>query len=392
MDSTTVDLGSRLRVKPIYPRYKLDETHFVVGDQRGLTLDFTDPHGQAWALMDLLDGALTVGEAVCALRTRFPQLTTADALAGVRRFEQLRLLEDSTASRYDLDTPYCRYVGNVNYFSHFARASTVRGRVQDTLCDSTVTLLGLGGGGSTILELLSGIGIGTVRAFDYDRVEATNLNRQMLFREGDIGCTKVDAARRSIEARNSLQQHQFANRWIDSPETVHDCIAGSGLVISAIDEPHGQILRIVNRACVELNIPCVYGGSQTTRGRVFSVLPFMSGCIDCMFRHYDSMDPQWARASREFLRLGIEAPTLAYVPAIMHVCSLVADEAVRILTGYLPPRSVATQLEVDFETGGVDPFLSWDRDEVGCPTCGTGDEETFAAHIGMCPLHETART
>ncbi len=75
----------------------------------------------------------------------------------------------------------------------------------------------------------------------------------------------------------------------------------------------------------------------------------------------------------------------------MRVCAELADEVVRIRTGYLPPRTVGVQLELDFEAGTAYELTQWrwNRDPVHCPTCGQGDEEAFARRIGSPVMNES---
>jgi molybdopterin-synthase adenylyltransferase len=380
---------ARTRLKPIYPRYREPGDRFRIGAQHEMTLELTDPKGEAWDLLDLLDGERDVGQVIEEMQRRHPNLTREEVGAALDRFDGARLLEDSNPSVFDSDRQYSRYLGNVNYFSHFARADDRRGEKQEKLCSSTVALLGLGGGGSTILTLLSGLGVGTVRAVDRDVVEMTNLNRQLLFAESDIGRPKTEAAARWTRSRGSLQRFEFFDLSIESPDDIGEIVEGCDLVISAVDDPPGIIQRLVNKVCVEATIPCVYGVSQVTRGRVFSVIPRRSGCIDCLFLHYNEMDKNWAQRFRTADWRRPSHATLAFGPNIMRLAAEVTDEAVRILTGYLPSRSVGAQLELNFETGVSYELLRWERTDA-CPTCGSGNEEEVAALLGSRPLRAGA--
>ncbi|MGH9065447.1 MAG: HesA/MoeB/ThiF family protein [Acidimicrobiales bacterium] len=314
-------------------------------------MDIVDPLGQAWALLEFLDGTRPYAEVIAAMLSAFPTLTAPDVAVGIARLDAAGLLDDASPCRFDTDPQLRRYVGNVNYFSHFCHATDRRGDHQEKLSQSTATLLGLGGGGSTIIQLLAAIGIGAVVAVDHDRVDSTNLNRQLLFEEASVGRLKTEAARDLIARRNSVQEYRFVSAFVDSPSCVSKLIAGS------------------------------------TRGRVFSVIPRRSGCIDCLWLHYAGMDPRWASRFRAFNSMQFRPPTLAFAPNLMRLCAEIVDEVVRILTNYLPPRSIGTQLEVDFETGVTTSFLDWPRAE-GCPTCGDGCEEDLAKLLGSPVLRE----
>lgn len=371
------------RAKPIYPRYREDGDAFRIGAQRDSTFEIFDPDRQVWQLLDLLDGSRDAAAAVAEMLRAHPGLTPADVHDAIAHLDRSRLLDDGSASRYDTDPRYSRYLGNVNYFSHFLHSGDQRGANQDRLRDTRVCLLGLGGGGSTVLQLLAGVGVGSIRAADHDRIELTNLNRQLIYRESDVGSTKVDAARAFLGEHNGQIEAEFVDCFVDGPQTAARLIEGADIVVCAVDEPPGIVQRFVNKACVTAGVPCVFGLSQVSRGRVFSIIPGESGCVDCLYMHYDASDPKWAKRFRVFGDIEFHAPTLAYAPNLMRVCAELVDEVVRIRTGYLPPRSIGVQLEMDFETGTTYPLTDWrwQRDP-DCPTCGSGDEEAFAQRIG----------
>jgi molybdopterin-synthase adenylyltransferase len=377
------------RTKPIYPRYWESEQDGLihVGAQRGGTRAIRDPHRHIWELMDLLDGSRNADDVTATMVARHPEIAAEEVCQAIGALDESGLLDDGRPSKYDEDPKYSRYVANVNYFSNFSRSTHQRGGLQDILGETRVALLGLGGTGSTVLQLLLGAGIGKLRAADFDRVEPSNLNRQLIFEESSIGCLKTDAARYYAERRNSLVDYDFVTARLEDVSAVSEIVNGSDIVVSAIDEPRGLVDRLVNKACVINNIPCVYGATQVSRGRVFVVLPFQSGCVDCLWLHYGHVDKSFVSRFRTLIELGFRAPSMAYAPNIMRLCAEMVDELVRVRTGYLPPRAVGVQLEPNYETGGVVVMneWAWERDE-NCPTCGGGNEEDFAEWLGVPPL------
>lgn len=214
-------------------------------------------------------------------------------------------------------------------------------------------------------------------AIDYDRVEKSNLNRQLLYRESDVGDLKTAAAARSLKAMSSSCELQVINQRIEAAEDLHGIVDNADLVVCAIDEPPFLAQRRVNLACVRAGVPCLYAVSQITRGRLFSVLPYESGCFDCLNIHYTIEDPLFVPQFAGFQRLDFDPPTIAFAPDIFRLCGAVAHEAVWLLTGFAPPQTVGTQFEVDFESGRAYPLLGWPRQPEHCPTCGAGREEDW---------------
>src|SRR4051794_25300407 len=205
-----IDANCRPRLKPIYPLYRLDDDTIRVGAQRQLTLEFRDPRGHVWELLRLADGSRDVVSLIQDMRCRFPELSDDAVMDGLERLDRVALLDDA---RFDTRGPgLSRYEGNVNHFLHFVNLSDDPWAPHRTLQGKKVALLGLGGGGSVILPLLAASGIGCITAVDYDRVEKSNLNRQWLYGEADIGRLKTSVAERIVSAINSETELHTVNR------------------------------------------------------------------------------------------------------------------------------------------------------------------------------------
>ena len=151
-----------------------------------------------------------------------------------------------------------------------------------------VTILGSGAFGSTLLSSFAGLGVTNVRIADFDRVELSNLNRQLLFKESDIGRLKIEVAEEFVTERNSSMSVETIRKKISSVDDVKELIADSDLVILAADTPFFFIQRWVNTACVELEIPYIAGGVNVTEGTFYHISPKKTPCLDCFhLYHYD---------------------------------------------------------------------------------------------------------
>lgn len=364
----------RPRLKPIHPAYRLDERAFRIGAQLGITAEFDDPDRQLWCLVTSLDGR-PLASAIESVQLEFPQLSTEEILDGIALLDREGFLEEAFEGA-ELDVAP-RYRPNVNYFSRFIGLAGDRFTPQRQMNSANILLLGLGGGGSNILSLLAGVGPRSITIVDHDVVEESNLGRQLLYRESDIGRPKAVAAAEAMKRMNSSVTIKAHVERVGRVEDLDRLVPGNDLVISVIDEPPFLAQRIVNEAIVRAGVPCVFAASQVSRGRVYTVVPHETGCFDCLNVHYSQRDPQFVTQFAAFSELHFNPPSIAYGPSVFILTATIVDEAVRILTGYAPPRSLGTQFELNFEDGSAFAHPSWPRLVDDCPTCGNGDPESW---------------
>lgn len=355
-------------IKSTLPVYRLNNDIFRIGAQAGITSEFNDPDCEMWDLIKLMDGS-DIEQIVVNLQRLHPNLTEGDILKGLELLDNQGFL-DNYMPETDISP---RYRANVAYFAAFPHTSSERAaKMQRKLNNSKVLLLGLGGGGSNILTLVAGLGFSKITIVDYDTVEVSNLGRQLLYKESDIGRPKTEAAKDNFLLLNSQTEIISINKKINSSKDVESLIDDNDIVICALDEPQFLAQRWVNKAIVKSNVPCVFGASQLTHGRVFSVFPHKTGCFDCLHLYYTQNDSQFIDQFRGFHNIDFEPPTVAYAPAMWEVAACMADEAVRIVTNYVSPQSLGVQFELTYPDYSSFSRPAWPRYDY-CPTCGNGN-------------------
>lgn len=156
---------------------------------------------------------------------------------------------------------------------------------QRRLKDALVTVIGAGGLGSPVLTYLTEAGVGKIRCIDEDVVSISNLNRQFLHGEQDIGKCKVDSAKETLEALNSKVLVEPVCCKV-TKENVRELISGSVAVVDCVDNITARLA--VNEACLQLDIPLVEGGISGFYGFV-TVIGRASACLECMGYH-EGMD------------------------------------------------------------------------------------------------------
>lgn len=136
---------------------------------------------------------------------------------------------------------------------------------QKKLSATKVLLFGVGGLGSPIATYLTAAGIGTLGIIDADKVSESNLQRQTLYCESEVGTSKVECAKRRLLALNSSVKIDAYDCFL-SKVNAEDIISGYDIVVDGCDNFATRF--VVNDACLALGKPYVYGSIQGLNGQV----------------------------------------------------------------------------------------------------------------------------
>jgi adenylyltransferase/sulfurtransferase len=231
---------------------------------------------------------------------------------------------------------------------------------QERLAKSRAVVIGCGGLGTVAAEMLARAGVGSLLVVDRDIVDATNLQRQVLFDEEDARreLPKAEAAGRKLRAINS--EIAIETRVADvNPGDVEEIVAGADVVLDGLDNVETRFL--LNDACVKHKIPWVYGAAIASAGLTMTILPGRTPCLRCLF---ESAPPTGTVATCE--TAGVLAPIVGLI------ASLEVAEALKILAGRL--EAISPHLRtVDVWTGRMDSVdVSAFFQKGKCPACGQG--------------------
>ena len=152
---------------------------------------------------------------------------------------------------------------------------------QERLKSSRVCIIGLGGLGSSIAYYLASAGIGFLGLIDQDKVELSNLNRQILHYEEDVGTVKTQSAADKITKLNPDINVEAHSVELDSAN-IETLLSGYDFVVEASDNFETKFL--VNDTCCKLGIPFVIGGVYQFEGQMMTVIPNETACYRCMFK------------------------------------------------------------------------------------------------------------
>jgi adenylyltransferase/sulfurtransferase len=152
---------------------------------------------------------------------------------------------------------------------------------QEKLKRSRVVIAGAGGLGSPIAIYLTAAGIGMIRIIDHDQVTLSNLNRQILHWEEDIGRRKVDSARTKLKNLNRGVEIEAISETI-TEGNVSQLAEGCDAIVDAMDNLPTRYT--LNRFAIEKKIPFFHGAVNGFEGRAMTVLPGETACLRCMYR------------------------------------------------------------------------------------------------------------
>jgi molybdopterin-synthase adenylyltransferase len=192
---------------------------------------------------------------------------------------------------------------------------------QARLRSSSVLIAGVGALGGTLAHLIVRAGVGRVRLVDRDRVELSNLHRQILFDEQDVaqGAFKAEAAGRKLSVVNSQVQIQAKVLEI-SQSNIDSLMTDVDLILDALDNIATRL--ILNDAAIRLSKPWFHCGVLGSRGELALMIPGRTPCLRCLFPDIEASDnTAWIDT------IGI----LGTVPAF--AAALVANEALKFLSG-----------------------------------------------------------
>jgi len=242
---------------------------------------------------------------------------------------------------------------------------------QQRLASARVLIVGAGGLGCPAAIYLAAAGTGEIGIVDFDKIDLSNIHRQILYSTEDIGRAKIDIARERILAANPNVDVETFDARLSSTNAL-DIMRGFDVVIDASDNFPTRYL--VNDASVMLGIPTIYGSIHRFEGQL-SVFGATNGpCYRCLFR-----EPPPAGSVPNCAEAGV----LGVLPGI--IGTLQATEAIKLLTGIGDPLVgrllLFDALTMSFRTIAL-------RRDPDCPSCGANRSDELIDYDQLCGIPE----
>jgi bacteriocin biosynthesis cyclodehydratase domain-containing protein len=303
-----------------------------------------------------------------SINSLYEEFGKADVEQLIAQLHDLELIEDGADDDFVDASALARYDRQLRYFSDIgSNDGPTPSECQERLREAKIAVLGVGGLGGSAALWLACTGVGEMWLIDGDEVEISNLNRQVLYTEADVGKVKVDVAADRLLAFNSALKVTAANRRLESQADIAEFIAGADVVVDAADWPAHDIERWCNAACFEAGIPYITMSHFPPIARVGPLyVPGQTGCYVCQEAAYRREYPLFDVAIEQ--RRAQASPAATLGPACGMIGGQVGMEVMHLLTGLAEPSTLGVSQICDLRTMEVT------REEVvpepGCPVCG----------------------
>lgn len=220
---------------------------------------------------------------------------------------------------------------------------------QKKLKNQKVLVGGIGGIGSAAAIALARMGVGEIKIVDNDTIERSNLNRQLLYNEKEIGNKKTEIAKEKLCEINS----NIKITGVDEPiteENMDELFNDVNAYIDGLDNIETRYL--VNKKCVEEQIPFFHGSCQGFEGRVTTIIPQETPCFNCI---YQGKKPKQKE----------KIPTIGYLPNKLGLM-----EVEQFLRYKLGLKGVLKNKIMIFSKNQISPNILKIHKDKECEICG----------------------
>jgi adenylyltransferase/sulfurtransferase len=162
-------------------------------------------------------------------------------------------------------------------------------RGQGKLSEAKVAIIGAGGLGTVSSLYLALAGVGYLRLIDQDTVEVQNLHRQILYTVDDLQYPKVEVAAERLTRLNPLLRAEGVSENVNAGN-VEKLLSGVDCVVDGLDNMLTRYL--VNRACVKMKVPYVFGAAIGLEGNLSVFSPPETPCLECVMPNLSDTDLQ----------------------------------------------------------------------------------------------------
>lgn len=292
----------------------------------------------------LKDSPISIDNGYKIIKKNFPDITFLE-------FKEVlhTLFEDNiirVQQEFDQNVTESRWNRQDEFFNQFPQTiSNVK-----NLANKKVAIIGIGGTGSWVAQAVAMMGVGLLKIIDDDVVELTNLNRQPLFRESDVGKRKTAVTSQFLKNINPNLQIVEINKKIYNHSDL-SFLNEVDLVVSCADYPSTkEVGIIISDYCYPRGIPAIIGGGYNTHiGSIgITIVPQKSPCFRC----YIAQANKNTQDIEKDYQLIFEAKSTRNYGSLAAIAGLIGNyialDIMKILTGFSEPSSEGKFIEYNF--------------------------------------------
>jgi molybdopterin/thiamine biosynthesis adenylyltransferase len=362
------------RIKPIHHPVRTRDGRIRIGTvQYGVGSEIQgDADGAVWRLLGLMDGSRDIDAIVAEAMRGTPAVDAGSVRETIGALIDAGFVEDAGAPRPPQlgEDELERYASNTRYFAWVdtePRPSPFE--AQRRLKQSRVAVLGLGGTGGAIAMSLAAAGVGSMRCIDFDAVEVSNLSRQLMYREEDLGWSKVQTAVRRIRDLNRHVEVEGQELRVTGPDDLVEIMEDCDIFVLAADEPAPDIQLWTSEAALRTATPwaiCQYAGPMIVTGLF---VPFSTACYECYLASLRDENTRRDGGPAEPLLTG-DSGNAVIAPTANATGHIGALEVIYFLTG-LQPQTVGRVLHHNLMRYDHMYYIEAPQ-RPDCPACGAG--------------------
>ncbi|WP_458413282.1 HesA/MoeB/ThiF family protein [Schinkia sp. CFF1] len=295
-----------------------------------------------------------------------------DLIAQENMIKMLEFLERKNvitdAAKVWNDDDYLRFRRVLNFIEDYVSVYDEKVKAWNNIRVSHVVIVGLGAVGTWVAFQLAQTGVRNFTLIDADKVEISNLHRQLGFGINDVGRNKIDVIQQRLL---EIDKHISVNKvykYIDEMG-IEEYVKNANLVVNCADKPTvDQTALWVGESCMKYQIPHIIAGGYNLHLSLIgqTILPFQSACVKCFETKLNEVNQIDTSNLR---KLHIENRKIgSFGPMCAISASIAAMEAVKVLSKVINPANVNRRGEFDIYTMDI-KYMDISRDE-NCEWCG----------------------
>lgn len=334
----------------------------------GELAEISDTDGLIFDLINYMDGRKTIDEIVDFFSDR---KNSNELRSIIQDFINFNFVEDNIHTSILDSYTNERWSRNIDFFGSICDYEKNKYEYQNKIKNAKLVLIGCGGLGSHILLELVSVGFQNIKLVDFDKIELANLNRQILYKEDDIGSLKVFKAKERILEYNTQANIEAIHKRIDSKEDIDEIIDSYDLVICVADKPRNKLIDWLNKSCISKKIPFINGGLDIRRAVFYSVIPGKTGCVECWKGKIkeDNSQLDWLLNEEVENNIDYFGPGPAFSPLVAVASGVMVLEAVNYITNIKPLELTNKLKAFYFDTLSISEAEHWSLNEF-CTVCG----------------------